>query len=1207
MPPSSGQRLALEQLLDIERASRGALSLRGEPTPLSESGNLTLEIAVRCRDLQRSQGGLPLRDRERFELEIPADFPFERPLLRTPHTRFAGFEHVQWGRHLCLYQSPETEWDPSDGMFGFIARLDHWLTRGALNQFETVGEPLHPPTVYADVAKAGIIVPRVDTPHPANGPWLGLAHLDQVHALRADVVGWTSLFETPDASVALSPAGAPRPAALVVLLTQSLPFEYPAKVSDLISQLAERGVSQRLLLLALLSAARQNEKGAPLYALVGTPMRGISRGERAQHLAAWRMDPWVADALRIMEAQFSDRAELREIGDKAEAMLLDWASSAPIAWASVREARPEVTIRRDIETPAATAFQGKTVSVWGCGALGGYIAEYLARAGARKLILRDGGVVAPGILVRQAFEDRDIGRSKARATADRVLRIDPRIEVVAHPENLLAHPLGEDNWTDGADVIIDASASEAVLEKLELCRATSAAAPVPVISLSVDHRAERGLVAVARADHSGGPRDVIRRAKLETCRRAELRPFADAFWPRERRHPIFQPEPGCSANTFIGSAADMAGLAAAMLNFAAADLVRDHASRSSAESATAHLITQSHADVAESVPRQISFAWHADVVSVDLAAGFQVRIARGAWAEMEAWVARACRTLGPTVETGGVLFGERNDACRVIWISEILGPPPDSSSAPEGFVCGVEGVASANEEKRQRTGESVGFVGMWHTHPTAAPLPSTTDLLGMAKITAAADSKSPKALLLIIGRTTGLAPSIGTFVFSRREFDDMRASAESTERGVTVGGLIVESSESHHPPLIGARICTVRPARTPLPKKNVALALSGGGSRAIAFHLGCLRALHDRGVLEQVTVLSTVSGGSVIGALFAYCDGDFASFEDRVERLLRRGLMGSLARKALLSPHLVQSLATTATAGLAAVGADVMRSAVRLLHRAIGRESLALSNRTNRIQPPLRRWSSRSTAFEATLREELFGDRMLTDRRRGGVEVILNATELRTGTAFRFGSSSSGCTRFGSVTDSDTTVALAVAASAAYPALLPALDRVLQFRRSDGTEAAERVLLADGGIYDNLGTMCLEPGRSDLVSLHVFRPDYIIACDAGVGVVRGTSYPSWWATRMSASFEAVFRRAQNSTRERLHRHVASGAIKGFVFPYLGQRDRSLPWRPTDLVPREAVENYPTDFSPMKRENVRLLAGRGEQLTRLLLAHYCPEL
>ena len=81
---------------------------------------------------------------------------------------------------------------------------------------------------------------------------------------------------------------------------------------------------------------------------------------------------------------------------------------------------------------------------------------------------------------------------------------------------------------------------------------------------------------------------------------------------------------------------------------------------------------------------------------------------------------------------------------------------------------------------------------------------------------------------------------------------------------------------------------------TELPAPKIGLALSGGGARAIAFHLGCLRALNRLGLLEQVVVLSTVSGGSVIGAYFhAHINsgsGDFASFEANIRDLLARGL-----------------------------------------------------------------------------------------------------------------------------------------------------------------------------------------------------------------------------------------------------------------------------------------------------------------------------
>jgi predicted acylesterase/phospholipase RssA len=47
---------------------------------------------------------------------------------------------------------------------------------------------------------------------------------------------------------------------------------------------------------------------------------------------------------------------------------------------------------------------------------------------------------------------------------------------------------------------------------------------------------------------------------------------------------------------------------------------------------------------------------------------------------------------------------------------------------------------------------------------------------------------------------------------------------------------------------------------------SLGLALSGGGSRAAAFHRGTLRALEELGILPSIDVVSTVSGGSIFGA-----------------------------------------------------------------------------------------------------------------------------------------------------------------------------------------------------------------------------------------------------------------------------------------------------------------------------------------------------
>ena len=51
------------------------------------------------------------------------------------------------------------------------------------------------------------------------------------------------------------------------------------------------------------------------------------------------------------------------------------------------------------------------------------------------------------------------------------------------------------------------------------------------------------------------------------------------------------------------------------------------------------------------------------------------------------------------------------------------------------------------------------------------------------------------------------------------------------------------------------------------PRPSIALALSGGGIRAMVFHLGVMKHLAERGLLEDVAKVSTVSGGSLVVGL----------------------------------------------------------------------------------------------------------------------------------------------------------------------------------------------------------------------------------------------------------------------------------------------------------------------------------------------------
>lgn len=72
-----------------------------------------------------------------------------------------------------------------------------------------------------------------------------------------------------------------------------------------------------------------------------------------------------------------------------------------------------------------------------------------------------------------------------------------------------------------------------------------------------------------------------------------------------------------------------------------------------------------------------------------------------------------------------------------------------------------------------------------------------------------------------------------------------------------------------------------------------ALTLSGGGYRAVAFHLGTLSMLKQLGLLEDVTRLSTISGGTIVGAKYALelskgPEHDFINFEKEMRDFLAK-------------------------------------------------------------------------------------------------------------------------------------------------------------------------------------------------------------------------------------------------------------------------------------------------------------------------------
>ncbi len=1164
MALSDGQAKALDQLHRIAAAPGSALRIDYVDEPPSDGEWAIVEVSIDCRLFESAEGGLSLNARESIQLSISASFPYAYPLVDVAHRRFEGHPHVQWARHICLYQAPDTEWRPEGGMFDFMRRVHAWFRDAALNQLDADGAPLHPPAVYP--TKNTNVCINEDTPAFTGRFWLGGAVLQPVGENRLDLNEWLDFGD-----VAANPEAAP-----AILLSTPFSFEYPKYVSGLSDQLDQAGIPKHALLLLLSVAAAAKEEGKPLHVVVGTPMRGIAGqgGERRQHLAVWEIDPTpvqqlalVTKALNLRDrwGEFDGREEIEELTDDIINAAKDWMNTAKVGWCRIMENRPEVTQRRDSDS-ALSVFKEKKVGLLGCGAIGGVIAEHLVRAGVQHIHLIDNSIVNPGILVRQNFRDEDVGKLKSDALKARLLAISPSLSCEASSENAYRSLLSNTDWTNGFDVVIDATASLRVRTKLEELQKDQETSAV-IASLMVSSRAEHAAMAVAPPSYTGATLDVLRKLSLSVMNREHLAVYKEAFWSQSEK-PLFQPEPGCSDPTFVGSAADVGVLSGKMLN-KLAEFLDPNAS-------TAHGLLFSRDT---STDRDHAFAYQPDIL-IKTGNGIDVRVSSHAWRDIRGWIKSGSRERGELVETGGLLFGEFNDVVDVLWINEVIGPPSDSEFSETEFLCGVNGTKEINEEKKGRTGGSVKFIGTWHSHPISQAQPSRKDLDGIAGLFATDLTQSPLQLMMIIGYASSEI-EIGAYIFNR---SILVAKNDAVYFGIESDGAVITEFS--------------------LPEygKEIGLALSGGGSRAIAYHLGCLRALNDLGLLDEVKVVSGVSGGSVMTAFIGYTEGGFEAVDEKARQFLSRGLLVPSLVRLIFKLRIIPSTVTFLASVVPGLVIGSFRKVLQQLLSFIGLPEKS-SSWLKHLRWPFRRWYSRTHIVAEELRG-ILGDKTLDAPTQSNRDIVFNACELATGTAFRMSNSGYGTWRFGRGKASDLRIADAVTASAAFPPALPAFDWIRPFENTKTDEVRnKRVILTDGGVYENLGVSCMEPGRSADYSIVSYEPEIIVSCDAGAGQMTGEAATGFWPFRMLQTLQVIHRKVQDAAKGRLHKYAETGELEAFIYSGLGQMDARIPVRPSVWVSREDVMDYPTDFSAMKEHDLVRLAARGEHITRTLVSRY----
>ncbi len=224
------------------------------------------------------------------------------------------------------------------------------------------------------------------------------------------------------------------------------------------------------------------------------------------------------------------------------------------------------------------------------------------------------------------------------------------------------------------------------------------------------------------------------------------------------------------------------------------------------------------------------------------------------------------------------------------------------------------------------------------------------------------------------------------------------------------------------------------PGEVHAPVAGTALCLSGGGYRAMLFHLGALLRLNDAGLLPTLQRVSSVSGGSITAGVLAMNWG-------RLE-----------FNKAGVSPR-VNELVTRPVRRLASTTIDL---------GAVIRGVLGPGSVANQI--------ARSYA------KHLFGDTTLADLPETP-SFVFNATNTQTGALWRFSRESMGDWRVGFVRSPRLALSVAVAASTGCPPFLSPMTLNLKasdFEKGSGAGLQQppyttKPVLTDGGVYDNLG------------------------------------------------------------------------------------------------------------------------------------------
>jgi NTE family protein len=382
---------------------------------------------------------------------------------------------------------------------------------------------------------------------------------------------------------------------------------------------------------------------------------------------------------------------------------------------------------------------------------------------------------------------------------------------------------------------------------------------------------------------------------------------------------------------------------------------------------------------------------------------------------------------------------------------------------------------------------------------------------------------------------------------------------------------------------------------------KLGVALSGGGFRAALFHIGVLARLAERDLLRHVSVISTVSGGAIIGAFYYL----------KVRQLLEGTREDAMKPSPEAYRHLVREVEEEFIAALQ-VNMRIMAFADRRQNARMLASEYSSSYRladlfdtyffkpiTGRDRNPLRDLPIQASGEDGTVIPTL----------------VLNATALNTGHLFQMTGTFVGESTISSVVGGTSTMPLlprlfmddpslspgqrtrlnqitlgqAVAASCCVPGLFEPFSLTGLYTDKRGEDVEVR--LVDGGVFDNQG----------LVSLFEEGCTHFVCSDA--------SDLLQWQSRPVELIHQVAMRANDIMMDRIRKETLAelpehGPDRYAIFT-LGDDDGSAVFGEDTERFLDALRNIRTDLDAFTDLEARSLMYHGFMLSGFHLGDTAP--